>query len=120
MYFYVLKSAAHYSKTFERKVMRITTRSSGQIAILELAGRFDANTATPVKQQLDRASEGGRVIVNLAGVHFVDSAELAALIGALKRCRQIGGDLHLTNLQQPVRIIFELTKLLRAFETFDS
>jgi anti-sigma B factor antagonist len=100
--------------------MRITTRSSGPVTILELDGRFDANTAAPVKQQLDRASEGGRVIVNLSGVHFVDSAGLSALISALKRCRLIGGDLRLSNLQQPVRIIFELTKLQRAFETFDS
>ena len=100
--------------------MQITTRSSGRIAIIELEGRFDANTIAPVKQQLERASEGGLVIVNLSGVHFVDSAGLSALISALKRCRQAGGDLHLSNLQQPVRIIFELTKLQRAFETFDT
>ena len=100
--------------------MQITTRSKGQIAILELDGRFDANTAAPVKQQLDRASEGGRVIVNLSGVQFVDSGGLATLVGGLKRCRQNGGDLYLCGLQQPVQIIFELTKLQRAFDTFAS
>src|ERR671929_137943 len=56
------------------------------------------------------------VVVNLAGVKFVDSTALAALVRSMKRCRQQGGDLHLCGLQQPVRIIFELTRLDRAIE----
>ncbi|MFT7586943.1 MAG: anti-sigma B factor antagonist, partial [Cellvibrionaceae bacterium] len=59
------------------------------------------------------------VIVNLENVVFVDSTALATLVQAMKRCRQLDGDLRLSNLKQPVRMIFELTRLDRAFEIFN-
>ena len=99
--------------------MEIKSSSRGAVAVLELTGRFDANTMPQVKKELERIT-AANVAVNLAGVHFIDSGGLSALISALKRCRQAGGDLHLSNLQQPVRIIFELTKLQRAFEIYPS
>jgi anti-sigma B factor antagonist len=36
----------------------------------------------------------------------------------MKRCRQVGGDLHLCGLVGPVQVIFELTRLNRAFSVF--
>ncbi len=56
--------------------------------------------------------------MNLAGVQFVDSTALATLVQGMKRCRQLKGDLRLCGLQQPVRMIFELTRLDKAFEIF--
>lgn len=97
--------------------MEIKSQSRGSVVVLELSGRFDANTMPQVKKELERVAAPD-IVVNLSGVHFIDSGGLSALISALKRCRQAGGDLHLSNLQQPVRIIFELTKLQRAFEIF--
>lgn len=97
--------------------MEIILRSRGAITVLELNGRFDAHTVPQVKKELERAS-GPNIVVNLSGVHFIDSAGLSVLVSGMKRCRQDGGDLHLCGLQQPVQIIFELTKLYRAFETF--
>jgi anti-sigma B factor antagonist len=99
--------------------MEIKSSARGSVTVIELSGRFDANTMPQVKRELERATTAD-VVVNLSGVHFIDSAGLSALISALKRCRQAGGDLRLSNLQQPVRIIFELTKLQRAFEIFAS
>ena len=100
--------------------MDLTTRASGSAAILELAGRFDAYVVGPVNESLDQAAAKppAHVVVNLASVNFVDSTALAALVRSMKRCRQQGGDLHLCGLQQPVRIIFELTRLDRAIEIF--
>ena len=57
-----------------------------------------------------------QVVVNLAGVNFIDSTGLATLVQGMKHCRQEKGDLRLCGLQQPVRIIFELTRLDKAFE----
>jgi anti-sigma B factor antagonist len=36
----------------------------------------------------------------------------------MKHCRSAGGDLHLCELRQPLRVIFELTRLDRAFAIF--
>ena len=100
--------------------MDLKSRSSGSIPILELAGRFDAYGAPRVSEWLKQAtrSDPAHVVVNLAGVNFIDSVALGTLVQGLKRCRECHGNLHLCSLQQPVRIIFELTKLDRAFDIF--
>jgi len=98
--------------------MSFTTRISGSVGVIELKGRFDAHVAPAVKAWQDDSAAPTRLVVNLSEVHFIDSTALATLVSGMKRCRQRGGDLYLCGLQQPVRIIFELTKLDRAFEMF--
>ena len=102
--------------------MDLRSRSAGPVAILELAGRFDSYVAPPVAEWLEKNAVGvpPLIVVNLAGVSFVDSTALATLVGAMKDCRRKQGDLHLCGLQQPVRVIFELTRLDRVFKTFTS
>jgi anti-sigma B factor antagonist len=100
--------------------MTLPTRTHGQVRILELSGRFDAHMAPKVKEWQDRADASAYTVVNLRGVSFIDSAALAALVRGMKRCRQQGGDLRLCDMQQPVRIIFEMTKLDKAFTVFDT
>jgi anti-sigma B factor antagonist len=56
-----------------------------------------------------------QAVVNLSGVTFVDSTALATLVQGMKHCRQRAGDLRLCTLQAPVRAVFELTRLDRAF-----
>lgn len=94
--------------------------TSGQgrtVAVVGLAGRFDAHEVPQVRQTLAEAAESsnGYVVVDLGGVNFVDSSGLACLVQGMKHCRERGADQVLCNLQQPVRIIFELTRLDRAF-----
>ena len=100
--------------------MDLKSRSAGPVLVLELTGRFDAYGAPRVLEWLSSATGSGpaNVVVNLAGVNFMDSTALGTLVQVLKRCRERRGDLHLCCLQQPVRIIFELTGLDRAFDIF--
>ena len=94
--------------------------TDGNIAILELTGRFDAYTAPPVVNWLHEAADSpsAQVVASLAGVSFMDSTALATLVQGMKRCRQQRGDLRLCCLQEPVSLIFELTRLDKAFEIY--
>jgi anti-sigma B factor antagonist len=56
--------------------------------------------------------------VDLEGVTFIDSTALATLVQGLNRCRKLNGDLHLCGLRQQVYMIFELTRLDKAFNIF--
>lgn len=100
--------------------MALHTRSVGNIAILELAGRFDAHMTPPVVEWLEQTAlqSPARIVINLENVHFIDSTALATLVKGMKRCRQQNGNLYLAGLQQPVRIIFELTRLDKAFDIY--
>ena len=100
--------------------MEIKTRSADDVIIFELAGRFDNYSTPPFAEQLELAAKAdpAQVVVNLGNVIFVDSTGLAALVQGMKRCRQQNGDLHLCSLQRSVFMIFELTRLDRAFHIF--
>jgi anti-sigma B factor antagonist len=100
--------------------MDMKTRLSGDVNVVELTGRFDTNTVPPVAAWLDQVTStpGARVLVNLANTTFVDSTALATLVQALKRCQQVKGDLFLCGMRRPVYMIFELTRLDKAFNIF--
>lgn len=100
--------------------MEIVKSTFGIFPVLQLKGRFDAHEVEPVRVWMQEQVLLDRVkfIVNLEGVNFIDSTALSTLVRGLKHCREKQGDLHLCNLQQPVRVIFELTRLDKAFDIF--
>lgn len=98
--------------------MEITHRTAQGVDILELGGRFDANEVPSVVRWFDDHPHIRTIIVNLQGVGFIDSSGLSTLVKGLKRCRQNGGELYLCQLQPAVVIIFELTRLDKAFPIF--
>jgi anti-sigma B factor antagonist len=102
--------------------MSFTTYSRDGVAVIEISGRFDAQSAPAVAEWLENiaATTPGQVVVNLATASFLDSSALAVLVRAVKRCRMRGGDVRLCGVQPSVRLIFELTRLDRAFDMFPS
>lgn len=100
--------------------MEIIKASRNKLPVLQLKGRFDAHEVEPVNVWLAEQVKAGstKIIVNLEGVNFIDSTALSTLVRGLKLCREQNGDLHVCMLQQPVRVIFELTRLDKAFDIF--
>ena len=86
---------------------------------MKLQGRLDAHQGKAVESQLLAAvCTGGRMVVNLSKVHFIDSTGISVLVKGMKRQREQQGELVLCELQQPVRIIFELTRLDKMFSIY--
>jgi anti-sigma B factor antagonist len=102
--------------------MEITERRVNDVQILELSGRFDISTANSVLEWIETLTgkPPARVVVNMAKVNFVDSTGLSTLVQGTKQSRMQNGDLYICGLQQPVRIIFELTRLDKYFEIFSA
>lgn len=98
--------------------MELSYRIENDIAVLALSGRLDAYEVPTITKWLEEHPQTKHIVVNLLGVGFIDSSGLATLVKALKLCRQNGGDLYLSNLQQAVLIIFELTRLDKAFAIY--
>ncbi len=100
--------------------MQFKTRSIDNVTVIDLAGRFDKYAAPPVVEHLEQLTvePAATILVNMADVNFVDSTGLATLVQGLKRAKQQGGDLYLCCLKQPVYMIFELTRLDKAFDIF--
>jgi anti-sigma B factor antagonist len=96
--------------------------SQDDVSVLTLSGRLDAYVAPRVAEWLDAAAQTqpANVVVDLQNVTFIDSTGLAILVKGMRRCRQQAGDLFLCGLQQPVRVIFEVTRLDQAFTILSS
>jgi anti-sigma B factor antagonist len=58
-------------------------------------------------------------VVDLSGTAFIDSSGLGALIAALKKARQAGGDLRIVGPTEQVRTVLGLTNLDRVLRPFD-
>lgn len=100
--------------------MDIDVRDEGKVTVVRLAGDLDASTGPRLTEELDRLWGEGRrqFVLDLAGVPFIDSAGLSALVRLFKRVRSQAGRLGLAALQPAVRRVFELTRLERAFEVY--
>ena len=55
-------------------------------------GELDAFTVSQFRQTLAELASSAHLIIDLSGVPFVDSAGLGALIGGIRRVRELGGD----------------------------
>ena len=92
----------------------------GGITIVRPSGRLDMLTAAQLKQDLVKIVGEGqpRLVIDLAGVTFIDSSGLGALIGGLKVARQAGGDLRIAQPNQQARVILQLTTLERVLKPY--
>ena len=102
--------------------LSILHRKAGSVTIMDVSGRIVVGEA--VKQLLDSTTEliakGERdILLNLAGVAYVDSSGL----GALVRCQQSAlaskGRLKLLNVTGTIRDLLRITHLQKLFEIFD-
>ncbi len=75
----------------------------------QLSGRFDAHQVALFKTKLSAAS--GKIVLDLADVNFIDSTGLASLVSLFKRTKAEGSELEIINVQDQVRLIFEITHL---------
>ncbi|GAB4516200.1 MAG: STAS domain-containing protein [Anaerolineae bacterium] len=101
--------------------MELTTQTYQDVSVVVISGRFDAQQVSEVRGLMESITvQTANVVVDLHDVNFMDSAALAALVQAMKHCRQSQGDLRVCNLQQPVKVIFELTRLDKAFKIYPS
>ncbi|MEI6289131.1 MAG: STAS domain-containing protein [Chloroflexota bacterium] len=100
--------------------MELQESKQSNIPVLSLKGRFDAHEIGAVRDWIAKQLEHGqaKLLVDLADVNFIDSSALSILVQGLKHCREKGGDLLLCSFQPPVKVIFELTRLDKAFHIF--
>jgi anti-sigma B factor antagonist len=82
--------------------------------------RIDAHNSSALKETILHLIEQGEtnIIVQLEQVRFIDSSGLGALLSGHKNAAAKSGKLAITNMQQQVLSMFELTRLDRVFEIY--
>ena len=90
--------------------------------VVDVAGDIDLNSSGRFQQDIlllmDKKPD--RIVVNLAGVPYMDSSGVASLVKLLSRARKGGAALYLAELSDRVRSVFEITRLDTVFDIRDS
>jgi len=102
--------------------MDIATRENEAILIFDIKGELDAKAAPELKDRImEKINQGfHRVLVNLSDITYLDSAGLGVLVSGLKIATRQNGDLRMWGLQEEVKNIFQLTRLNKVFQIFDT
>ena len=97
-------------------------RPADGVAVVVLTGEVDLYTAPRFKEVLLQAIDEGahRVIVDLAGVSFIDSTALGVLVSGGKRLQQSTGTLSIGCPDEKIRRILEITGLDTVFGVYPS
>ncbi len=99
-----------------------TEKTPDGVAVIEVDGELDLYTAPRLKEALLTAVEDGtlRIVIDMSGVHFIDSSALGVLIGGVKRLKPRDGKLVLVSVDENVNWIFQITGLNSVFDIFQT
>lgn len=88
-------------------MLEIQVEPAEEYTICRPIGELDAFTVSQFRQSLTELASSPRLLIDMSAVPFIDSAGLGALIGGIRRARELGGDVAVA-CNRP-----SLTRLLR-------
>ncbi len=95
---------------------------AGDIAMVVLSGEnLDASNEKDFKREIRPILEANKkVVLDMGKLLFVDSSGLGAILSCLRQLNSAGGDLKLCEMTKPVRTLFELVRMHRIFDIYNS
>lgn len=103
--------------------MEIGERALGDVMILDLKGKLTIGEGDELlKEKVNSVIQQGhkKLLLNLEGVPYVDSAGLGEIVRTYTTVSRQGGKLKLLNLTKRIKDLLAITKLLTVFESFES
>src|SRR5881296_3628190 len=105
-----------------RMSLILNTRKVDGHIIVEVAGRVESGASCLQLRELTNrlAADGGRYLVlDMAGITYMDSTGLGLLLSIYATIRNQGGDLKLLNVSPRVHELLKITNLLHVFEIYE-
>jgi len=102
--------------------LKIEPREVAHVTILDIEGRIVLGDEIHQLRDAvrDLIKQGKKkIVLNLAGVDYIDSSGVGELVGSFTAVRNAGGELKLLNLTQKVQDVLYITKLYTVFDIKD-
>lgn len=95
----------------------VSTVAFGQVPVVQPSGEVDMHHSPQLRKELlaQIGLKPKRLVVNMAGVKFIDSSGVATLVEAMKACKSAGTQLLLCSMDSKVKDVFELARLEKVF-----
>ncbi len=103
--------------------MQIEERQADDVMILDLKGKLTIGEGDELlKDKVYSLIQQGhkKLILNLEGVPYVDSAGLGEIVRTYTTVSRQGGHLKLLNLTKRIEDLLSITKLLTVFDTYET
>jgi anti-sigma B factor antagonist len=97
-------------------------RQAGDVTILDLSGVVRIGEGcVALRDSIRKLVDDGKkkVLLNLAGVKYVDSSGIGELIANYTTLSRQGGQLKLLNLTEKIQNLLVITKLLTVFDAYE-
>jgi anti-sigma B factor antagonist len=103
--------------------LNINERQAGDVTVLDMSGKITIGEGSvALRTAIRRLLEEGkkRILLNLAGVSYIDSSGIGELVSSYTAISNAGGQLKLLNLTQKLQDLLTITKLLTVFDVYES
>jgi anti-sigma B factor antagonist len=107
----------------ENAAMQIEERVVDGVIILDLKGKMTLGEGDELlKDKINSLiqQDKKKLLLNLEGVPYIDSAGLGEIVRTYTTVSRQGGKLKLLNLTKRIQDLLAITKLLTVFETYDT
>jgi anti-sigma B factor antagonist len=101
----------------------VKERQAGDVTILDMSGEVRIGEGSiSLRDSIRNLADQGKkkVLLNLAGVKYMDSTGVGELIANYTTITRGGGQLKLLNLTDRIQNLLVITKLLTVFDAYDN
>jgi anti-sigma B factor antagonist len=103
--------------------LNISERQGGDVTVLDMSGKITIGEGSvalrmAIRRLLEESKK--RILLNLAGVNYIDSSGIGELVSSYTAINKEGGQLKLLNLTQKLQDLLTITKLLTVFDVYES
>lgn len=102
--------------------LEMQARQVGRVTVVKCQGRIVAGAEAQALESriAEICAECRELVLDVAGVEFIDSSGLGTLVRLMARLRRTGGDLKLCAPPAAVHHLLKITNLLRVFDVHES
>lgn len=102
--------------------MNISVEEVGSVTVVRFQGNLDTTSSPEGQESLNKIIDdgGSKLLVSFAEVEFVSSAGLRILLATAKRLGASGGGLRISNLNEVVGEVFEMSGFSTILSVYDT
>ncbi|NTU91906.1 MAG: STAS domain-containing protein [Chlorobiaceae bacterium] len=99
--------------------MTVEEKKCHDLTIVSINGSLEASSVPGFMKSSPALTDSQSIVIDLAGVDFLDSSGLGCLVTIARKKREQGGDVRLACLNEKLRRVFEVTQAFRLFDIYD-
>lgn len=100
----------------------VRSEPAGKSLVMRVeSDHIDASNVADFRGQSTNLLQGAtRVVLDLTGVTFIDSAGLGAILSIMRGIGERRGDFRVCSVSKPIRVLFELVRLHKILDIHET